>query len=269
VRITRAITRDVSERFAECALTFLEREAIDVELAQRQHHALTAAVARLQVEIVPAPAMPDLPDASFVEDTAVVLDELAVIAAPALGIRRQEVASVAQTLARYRPLHSLSGDACLEGGDVLRIGRTLFTGLSTRTNREGARQLEAAVAPYGYEVRPVEFGGCLHLKSACTSIGRGTLLANPAWVDTRQMGDQRVIEVDSTEPGAANALTVESTIIFPASYPGTRGRLESAGFRVEAVDISELQKAEAGVTCSFLLLDGVREHGVTPARMTG
>ena len=254
--MTRAIAREVSESFAECALTFLEREPIDVSLARRQHDALTAAVARLQVGIVSAPPLPDLPDASFVEDTAVVLDEIAVITAPALEARRREVATVAQLLARYRPPHYLSGEACLEGGDILRIGKTLFAGLSTRTNREGVRQLEETVAPYGYQVRPVQFDGCLHLKSACTYVGRDTVLANPAWLDTNQMGERDVIEVDSTEPGAANALAIGSTVIFPASYPRTRERLEAAAFQVETVDISELQKAEAGVTCSFLLLTG-------------
>jgi len=143
----------------------------------------------------------------------------------------------------------------MEGGDILRIGRKLFAGLSSRTNAEGIRQLDAIVKPHGYEIKAVRVTGCLHLKSAVTYIGGNTLLGNPAWIDPAPFAGYDWIDVAPEEPQAANALALCATIIFPASFPRTRARLESRGFRVTPLDISELQKAESGLTCSSLLFD--------------
>jgi dimethylargininase len=251
-----ALTRPVSPSLGDCALSFVERQPIDVGRAMLQHRAYQDSLEELGVRLVPASPEPDLPDAVFVEDTAVVLDEVAVAAAPPLASRRREVASVAQVLSRYRPVRALSGDALLEGGDVLRIDRVLYVGQSRRTNREGTDQLAALVEPYGYEVRPVFFEGCLHLKTACTFIGRSTVLANRAWADPAQLAGVGVVEVEPGEAGAGNALLVRDTVILSASFPETCARLRSRGFRVRAVDVSELEKAEAGVTCCSILFEG-------------
>jgi dimethylargininase len=143
----------------------------------------------------------------------------------------------------------------MEGGDVLRIGRQLFVGLTKRTNAEGIRQLAAILALHNYEVIGVPVTGCLHLKSAVTFLGRNTLLANRAWFDPSPFNSFEWIEVDPAEPHAANALALAGTIIFPASFPLTRVRIESRGFHVTSLDISELQKAESGLTCSSLLFE--------------
>src|SRR6267142_2441671 len=143
----------------------------------------------------------------------------------------------------------------LEGGDVLRIGRKLFAGLTRRSNAEGLRQLPAILAPHKYEVIAVPVTGCLHLKSAVTHIGGNTLLANRAWFDTVPFAAYDWIDVDPAEPHAANALAFGGTIIFPASFPRTHARLEAQGFHVTPIDISELQKAESGLTCSSLLFE--------------
>jgi dimethylargininase len=250
-----ALTRPVSPSIADCALTFLDRQPIDVGRAALQHGAYEACLEELGVRLVPLPAEPDLPDAVFVEDTAVVLDEVAIAAAPPLPARRREVAGVAQVLSRYRPVRSLGGGALLEGGDVLRIGRVLYVGLSGRTNREGAMQLAALAEPHGYDVRPVTFEGCLHLKTACTYIGRNSVLANRAWLDTAQIEGVEVVEVAPDEAGAGNALLVRDTVVMSASFPETCARLRARGFQVRAVDVSELEKAEAGVTCCSILFE--------------
>ena len=168
---------------------------------------------------------------------------------------------MAAAVAAYRPVERLDGEARLEGGDVIRIDRTLYVGLSRRTNRAGVEGLAAFLSPHGYEVRPVEMNGCLHLKTACTYIGSNTLLANPAWVDTAIFGKRELVEVSPDEPDAGNALPVGDALIFPAAFPRTRARLEARGFRVETVDVSELQKAEAGVTCCSVLLTGSTRAG--------
>ncbi len=250
-----AITRKVSPRLAACELEFLPRQPIDIARAQRQHHAYEALLEKLGARVISLPAEPGLPDSMFVEDAAVVLDEVALLMSPGTATRRGEVASIEKALAEFRPLERIELPATIEGGDVLCIGERLFVGLSSRTNQEGVRCLAAVLAPYGYEVFPVRVTGCLHLKSAVTYIGRNTLLANRAWFDAAPFVGYDWIDVDLQEPHAGNALAIGDTVVFPASFPKTRARLEAHGFRVESLDISELQKAESGLTCSSLLFE--------------
>ena len=249
-----ALTRAVSPRIAECVVTYHQREAIDAALATAQHARYEQYLRERGLRVISLPAEADLPDSVFVEDTAVVVDEIAVLARPRLEPRRREVPSVAAALAPHRPLVELSGDATLEGGDVLSIGRTLYVGLSTRTNAEGIAQLAAALRSFGYDVRIVTVGDCLHLKSAVTYLGDNTLLANAAWADLTAFAGYAVIEVAPEEPGAANALLLDGEVLLPASFPRTRALIEERGFRVHGIDVSELQKAEAGVTCCSILM---------------
>jgi len=248
-----AITRAVSPDIVNCELTFIPRQPLDLAKAQLQHRAYEQLLERWGARVISLPAEPALPDSMFVEDPAIVLDELAIILPLGTQSRRGEAASLAETLLRFRNLQYVKLPGLLEGGDVLRIERKIFVGLSSRTNAEGIRQLAAIIHPYGYEVRAVPVTGCLHLKSAVTSLGRNTLLANRAWFDTTPFAGYQWIDVAPDEPHAANALAVGDTIIFPASFPHTRVRLESGGFHVTSLDISELQKAESGLTCSSLL----------------
>jgi dimethylargininase len=189
----------------------------------------------------------------FVEDPAIVLDELAVIFPLGTESRRPEAASLAQAISKFRKLERVELPGTLEGGDVLRIGRNLFVGLTKRSNAEGIRQLTAILAPHDYAVIAVPVTGCLHLKSAVTWLGRNTLLANRSWFDSSPFPGYGWIDVDPTEPHAANALALGDTIIFPSSFPCTRARIEAGGPHVTPLDISELQKAESGLTCSSLI----------------
>ena len=250
-----AITRAVSPAIVHCELSFIDRKPIDLATAQEQHHAYEKLLDKLGARVISLPAEPDLPDSMFVEDPAIVLDELAVILPLGTDTRRREAPSLAQALAKFRKLAYVTLPGALEGGDVLRIGRKLFIGLTQRSNAEGIRQLAAILAPHNYEVIAVPVTGCLHLKSAVTHLGRNTLLANRAWFDTTPLAGHEWIDVDPAEPHAANALALAGTIIFPASFPRTRARIEARGFRVSPLDISELQKAESGLTCSSLLFD--------------
>lgn len=248
-----AITRAVGPEIERCALSFIVRDPIDPLLAAAQHDGYVSLLQRLGVRVVSLPPLPGAPDAPFVEDTAVVLPEVAVMTVPALPSRQVEVRSVAVALARYRPLEWLTGAVRLEGGDVLRVDRSIYVGRSRRTNGEGAAQLEAAVTRHGYTVVPVEVDRCLHLKTACTHVGRGSILANPAWVDISPFSGFDVIEADPAEPFGGNALLVGEMVIMPASAPRTAASLRDRGFTVMSVDISELEKAEAGLTCCSLL----------------
>jgi dimethylargininase len=250
-----AITRAVSPAIANCELTFVARQPIDLAKARGQHRAYEQLLEKLGARVISLPAEPALPDSMFVEDPAIVLDELAVILPLGTESRRPEAASLAQALAKFRKLAYLTPPATLEGGDVLCIGRTLFVGLSSRTNVEGVRQLTEILAPHGYRVISLPVTGGLHLKSAVTQLGRNTLLANRAWFDAAPFAGYDWIDVAPEEPHAANALAVGDAIIFPASFPLTGARLEARNCPVTLIDISELQKAESGLTCSSLLFD--------------
>lgn len=250
-----AITRGVSPAIVNCELTFVSRQPIDYKAACQQHRAYEALLEKFGARVHSLPAEPGLPDSMFVEDPAIVLDELAVILPLGTQTRRREAASLANALSQFRNLEQVVLPGMMEGGDILRVGRKLYAGLSSRTNAEGIRQLAALLAPYNYEVSSVVVSGCLHLKSAVTPIGRNTLLANRAWFDSAQFAGYDWIDVDPEESRAANALSVGDTVIFPASFPRTRTRLETRGFHVTTLDISELQKAESGLTCSSLLFE--------------
>jgi dimethylargininase len=248
-----AITRAVSPAMVHCELSFIDRKPIDLAVAQQQHDAYENLLGKLGARVISLPAEPDLPDSMFVEDPAIVLDELAVIFPLGTESRRKEAASLGQALARFRKLESVVLPGTLEGGDVLRIGRKLFVGLTRRSNPEGIRQLAAILASHNYEVVGVPVSGCLHLKSAVTYLDRNTLLANRGLFDPTPLSGYEWIDVDPAEPHAANALELLGTVIFPASFPRTRARIEARGFHVTPLDISELQKAESGLTCSSLL----------------
>jgi dimethylargininase len=248
-----AITRGVSPAIRECELSFIARQPIDLARAREQHHAYEKLLESQGAHVVSLPAAPDLPDSMFVEDPAIVLDELAVVLPLGTESRRREALALAKALSEYRKLAHVVLPGTLEGGDVLRIERRLFVGLSQRTNAEGIRQLRNILEPLGYEIIPVPVSGCLHLKSAVTFLGRNTLLANRAWFDEAPFAGYDWIDAASEEPYAANALALGGTLIFPASFPRTASRIESRGFHVTRLDISELQKAESGLTCSSLL----------------
>lgn len=255
-RMPVALTRAVSPAMADCELTHLARTSIDVGLAERQHAAYEAALRACGWEVVRVPPAPDQPDAVFVEDTIVVVEEIAVATRPGAESRRPEVAAVAETVARWRPVAAVAAPATLDGGDVLRVGRRVLVGRSGRTNAEGISQLADLLSPFGYTVTGVDLRGCLHLKSAVTAPAAGFLLVNPAWIDVATLGldDCAVIEVDPAEPSAANALDAGGSVVVSDAFPRTRARLERAGLKVIAVGMSETAKAEGAVTCCSVLL---------------
>jgi len=248
-----AITREVSPAIGNCELTHLKRETIDVGVAQAQHRQYEDCLAALGCEIHRLPVEPDLPDSVFVEDCAVVLDELAIITRPGADSRQPETASIARALEPYRKLCAIQAPGTVDGGDVLRIGKTIYVGLSSRSNQSAIEQMESFSRPYGYTVKGVAVNGCLHLKSAVTQVAKDTLLVNRNWVDADAFGDMRLIEVDAAEPYGGNALLVNETVIYPTSFPRTRQRLAEHGIPLMLVDVSELAKAEGAVTCCSLV----------------
>lgn len=250
-----ALTRPVPASLADCELTHVPRTPIAVETARAEHAAYERALATHGYEVRRLPAADDQPDSVFVEDTAVVVDEIAVIARPGAESRRGETTVVRDALAALRPVAAIVGPGTLDGGDVLRLGRSFYVGIGTRTNEAGVAQLRAHLAPFDYEVRGVPFRGALHLKTAVTAVGERTLLVNPDWVDARHFEGAWRVEIDPREPFAANALLLhDGAVVHSDAFVRTRERLRFSGVRVVPVPAGELAKAEGGVTCCAILL---------------
>jgi len=250
-----ALTRGVSPTLADCELQELDREPIDIARAIEQHRDYERCLEELGARVIGLPAEPQFPDGVFVEDPALVLDEIAIMTRMGAESRRGEGESIARALAEFRSIRSIQAPATIEGGDVMRIGKTLYVGLSRRTNEAGIAQLSNLVAPFGYEVIALPVRGCLHLKSACCYLGDNTILANRAWIDATLLEGFRILEVSPEESRGANILRVGNSLIYPDAFPRTRELLEKSGFRVRTVDASELAKAEGGVTCTSILFD--------------
>jgi dimethylargininase len=229
---------------------------IDVERARAQHDAYEWALVELGCTVRRIDAGPDLPDSVFIEDTAVLFPDAAVIARPGAETRRFETAAVREALRRFgMPMRDIAEPATLDGGDVLVIGRQVLIGSSTRTNATAINQMRRFLRPLGYKVRIVPVEGCLHLKSAVTAVAPDAVLINRDWVPPDAFAEFDTIDVDPDEPAAANALLVGDVVLYAAAFPKTRARLESRGFRLRVVDVDELAKAEGGVTCCSLVFE--------------
>ena len=252
-----AITRAVSRSLADCQLSHLPRVEIDLERARAQHAAYARCLRDEGYRVHELPEEPTLPDSVFVEDTAVVLGAVAIGLRPGAPSRRPEVTSVAAALAEHIEVEPLGGTGTVDGGDVLVHGRELFVGRSARTDAAGIEALEAAARRHGYALRTLGLRDCLHLKSALCALDEETLLVNRAWLAQEPPAGRRLVEADPVEPFAANVVRLRGALLHAAEHPRTRARLEDAGYRVVAVEAGELAKAEGGVTCCSLLLEGI------------
>ncbi len=250
-----ALTHLPSPDLALGQRTHLERLPIDNARAMRQHEAYRALLRECGCEVRLLEMNRLHPDGVFVEDTAVVLDEVAVLGSMGTPARRAEPAAIEPVLLEYREVRRIELPATLEGGDVLRVDRTLLVGRTGRTNSAGIEALAGHIRPYGYEVRAVPLRGCLHLKSACTALPDGRLLANPAWLDRETLPGFELVAVPRAEPDAANVLLVDGIVVMAAAHPQTADLVLRLGFEVRTAALSEFAKAEGAVTCLSLLFE--------------
>lgn len=248
-----AIMHQPSLYLEKCQRTYVEHAAIDFGRACRQHEDYCCALAAAGATVQTLNVNCDLPDSVFVEDTAIVLDEIAILASMGAESRRAEPVGMERELRKYRDVQRIEAPARIEGGDVLRVGRTLFVGLSSRTNAAGVNALDALVRRFGYRVTAVPVRGCLHLKTACTALPDRTLLVNPAWLDVQALHGYARLCVPDEEPWAANVALVGDVVCTAADHVRTADLIRKRGFYVTTVDISEFAKAEGGVTCLSIL----------------
>ncbi len=249
----RAITHLPSPNIDRGERTFVDANPIDGRLALRQHERYCDALRACGADVIMLDANRDLPDCVFVEDTAIVLDEIAVMMSMGAESRRKEVEAVEAALRPFREIAQVSLPATIDGGDVVRSGRSLYVGASPRTNAEGIRALRDLVGRYGYSVTAVPVRECLHLKTACSALPDGRFLVNAEWIDVSPLPEGSLLPVPEAEPWAGDVLAIDSNIIASDAFPETLRLLEAAGFGVLPVSVTEFAKAEGGVTCMSLV----------------
>jgi dimethylargininase len=285
---TVALVHPPSHNMDACQRTFVPQVSIDLACALAQHKAYCNVLADCGCEVIETNVNAGMPDCAFIEDTAIVLDELAILGSMGAASRRSEPAGVEPVLRKllkngtgseqsvrklgknggvsvpvpvfqhavsaFRPLEHLPPHATLEGGDVLRVGRRLLVGQSRRSNRAGIDALAEIAGRYGYQVTGVPVRDCLHLKTACTALPDGRLLVNPAWIDERAVAEFQILHVPEAEPWAANVMPIGKTVVMSAASRRTADLVDILGFAAQLVDLSEFAKAEGGVTCLALLI---------------
>jgi dimethylargininase len=250
-----ALTHLPSPRINNAERTYVAPSAVDYDRALRQHADYCQMLRRCGLSVRTLDVNRDWPDCVFIEDTAIVLDEIAVLASMGVESRRAEPAGIEPVLKEYRQVYRLEPGETLEGGDVLQIGHTLLVGLSSRTNSAGVTALEAIVRRHNYRVIPVGVRQCLHLKTACTALPDGTLLVNPAWLEMQVLRGFDFVAVPEEEPLAADTLPIGRRVCVPAENVRTADLIRQRGFEVETVDLSEFAKADGGITCLSVLLN--------------
>ena len=250
-----ALTRGISAGIDRCEVSFIDRVAIDVEKMKQQHRAYEDMLRSMGYEVTQIPADDNCPDCCFIEDTALVLDEIAVITNPGSPARRGEVAGVVSTIEKFRKTVKIEPPATLEGGDVLRIGRNLYVGLTQRTNAAGVEALRKLVEPYGYRVTGVPTPGALHMKSVCTAADERTIVADPTRMDVSAFDGYDIIRIAPEEWMGGDLLPINGTVCIIEGFPKLQSALEARGFKVRAQNMSEFLKAEAGLTCLSLLFE--------------
>lgn len=249
-----AITHVPSPAMENCELTFVARRPIDYSRALEQHRGYCNTLRAAGIEVVTLDVNRNLPDCVFVEDTAIVLNELAVLCSMGAASRRPEPAGIEPELRKCRTVKRIELPATIDGGDVTLAGRTLLVGNSSRTNCAGIEALRALVAPHGYNVKGIDLRDCLHLKSACTALPDGALLINPNWIDVEALRDFELVQIADNEPWAADVLSIGQRVFVAAGNHRTEEIISKRGFEVRPIDLSEFSKAEGGVTCLSLII---------------
>ncbi len=251
-----ALTHLPSPNIQACQRTFVAQQAIDYDRAVAQHAAYCEALRACRAKVVTLDVNANHPDSTFLEDTAIILDEVAVLTSMGTPARRDEPRGIEPILREHREVVRIDSPARIEGGDVLRVGRTLLVGQSARTNFAGITLLAGQVEPFGYTVHTVPVQNCLHLKTGCTALPDGRLLLNPAWINPSTLAALgfELVEIPPEEPWAANACLVNSFVLLAAEHTRTADLIDSLGFHVRPIELSEFAKAEGGVTCLSLLI---------------
>jgi dimethylargininase len=246
----RAVTRNLGKSYVRCESCHPLRDTIDLPLAVEQHRTYCATLRDLGLEVIALPPDELHPDACFVEDTAVIHERKALICRAGVESRRGEEDSIADILGQYLSLRRAVAPATVEGGDVVHLEDRLLSGLSQRTNSEGVRQMGEWL---GVRVDTVEDPDMMHLKSHVTYLGRGFAIATREYASNPSLKGYEVIVVPEGDEYAADTLTIDDTVLMPARRERAHELVRKAGFKVIALDVSEMEKCDGALTCLSLI----------------
>ena len=246
---TQAIARKPAKNFAQGLTTTVSAKPPQYELLLKQHETYLETLKSCGFNVTILDPLPDYPDAYFVEDTAVVTADVAVITHPGAETRRGEEESMVPILAGFRKIERILAPGTVDGGDVLQVDNHFFIGLSQRTNKEGAGKFGRILESCGNTWATVEVGAGLHFKSSVNYVGKNTLLVTPDFAEREQLSGYDKIVVAKAEAYAANTLLVNEHLLTPAGFPLTRQKLEILGFEIIELETSEVRKMDGGLTC--------------------
>jgi dimethylargininase len=249
---SHAITRTPCENFARGLTTTVSSEPADYGLMLKQHEAYLAALSAAGLEVIVLDPQPGYPDAHFVEDTAVVTPEVAVITIPGAEARQGEEESIIPVLAGFRKIERIQDPGTVDGGDVLQVDNHFFIGISERTNPAGAAQLGQILQRYDHTWTTVAVGAGLHFKSSVNYVGKNTLLVTAEFAGKEQLEGYDQLVLDRAETYAANTLLVNEHLLIPAGYPETYQQLERLGLNMVELEVSQVRKMDGGLTCMSL-----------------
>jgi len=249
--VRNALVRPVPESYDHCVRS--NREGIDVALTKKQHAKYCRTLEELGLKLISVSADNTLPDSCFVEDTAVILGEKAIVCNMKVKSRVRETVEVARALEKLKETHYIKPPATIDGGDVLKVEDTVFVGLTSRTDLHAVEQLDRILAKSDFKIVPVKVHNVLHLKSACTYLGDNHVVVAEGYFDTDLLGNCKKIVVPKGEEYAADCLAVNGTVMVAKGYPETRRLIEEASFSTKELDVSEFRKGDGALTCLSIL----------------
>jgi dimethylargininase len=246
---TFAIVRDVPESFRESVSVLNTSHDIDLEIAKMQHLKYCNTLSKLGINIIRLDTDDSLPDCCFTEDIIAIADDIAIITNPGIQSRVAETKALEKTLSVFKDVFRITSPGTIEGGDVLKIEKTIYIGISSRTNMEGIRQFTSILEPRGYWIKPVEIRNTLHLKSVCTYLGNRRIILAEGYFDINVFSGFEKIIVPREEEYCANCLFVNNRVLIPKGFPKTKALIEAKGLIVSELEMSEFRKADGAVTC--------------------
>ncbi|HOP05295.1 MAG TPA: arginine deiminase family protein [Tenuifilaceae bacterium] len=247
---TKAIVRQPGKNFANGISTSALGKP-SYELALKQHNAYCEALQSCGLEVIVLPADEKFPDGCFVEDTAVVTSEVAIITKPGDTARVEEVDRIAEVLSKYKKTETINLPGTLDGGDIMRVGNHFYIGMSKRTNEEGATQLASILAKYGYTSSQIPVKSVLHLKTGITCLGNNNFISVEEFANVFK--ESNVIKLDPDEFYSANCLKVNDYLLIPKGFPKSKKQIVELGYNVIEIEMTEFRKMDGGLTCLSLL----------------
>ena len=245
-----AIVRPPSKSFSGCISSHPDHHLLDINLAKEQHSKYCEILSSLGIELIHLSPDEEHPDSCFVEDTAIVYGNRAIITRMAKESRREEVDSISEVLSQYKSAKRVKEPGTIEGGDVIHLTDSLISGITERTNKEGTKQTSEWL---GVRIGLIEDPQIIHLKSHVTYLGRNTIVTTKRFEEHPLLTNFEKILVPNTEAYAANTLAIDDVVLMSSRHKVTLKLVKESGFDIVSLDMSEFEKCEGALTCLSII----------------